>query len=89
MGYRLVPTKTFEIALRKLDRAIAKRVLLKLAELENSSRGILPMSFTPKGLEGLCKYKVGEWRVFLWLDETKKEITLYTVKHRKNAYKNL
>ncbi|MDO8590673.1 MAG: hypothetical protein Q7R65_01705 [bacterium] len=89
MGYRLVPTKTFEIALRKLDRAIAKRVLLKLAELENGSRGILPMSFTPKGLERLCKYKVGEWRVFLWLDETKKEITLYTVKHRKDAYKNL
>lgn len=89
MGYRLVPTKIFENSLRKLDRAIAKRILQKLAELESDSRGIMPMSFVPKGLGGLCKYKVGEWRVLLWLNETRKEITLYTVKHRKEAYKNL
>jgi len=89
MGYRLVPTKTFENSLRKLDRAIAKRILQKLAELENDSRGIMPMNFIPKGLEGLRKYKVGEWRGVLWRDETRKEIKLYTVKHRKDAYKNL
>ena len=89
MGYRIIPTKTFETALRKLDRPIAKRVLFKLTALEKSSHGITLLNFTPKGLGGLRKYKVGEWRVFLWLDEAKKEIILYTVKHRKDAYKNL
>lgn len=89
MGYRLIPTKTFETALRKLDRAVAKRILIKINGLEENLHGILPLSFIPKGMDKLCKYKVGEWRVFLWIDETKKEIILYTVKHRKEAYKNL
>ena len=89
MGYRLIPTATFERALARLDRQVAKRVSAKLIELEDSLHGILPLSFKPKGLEGLCKFKVGEWRVFLWPNETKKEIVLYSVKHRKEAYKNL
>ncbi len=89
MRYRLIPTATFERALARLDRPIAKRIATKLVELEESHHGILPLAFTPKSLEGLCKYKVGEWRVFVRLDESKKEITLYTVKHRKDAYRNL
>lgn len=72
MRYRLAPTKTFETALHKLDRSVAKRILLKLNELEENPHGILPLQFTPKGMEKLHKYKVGEWRVFLWLDATKK-----------------
>lgn len=89
MGYKLIPTKTFEHSLRKLDRSIATRVLLKLTELENDSRGIIPMSFAPKGLQGLSKYKVGEWRILLWLDETRKEIMLYRVGHRREIYRGL
>lgn len=89
MGYRLIPTATFERSLARLDRPIARRIAVKLTKLEETIRGVLPLSFTPKGLEGLRKFKVGEWRVFLWADETKKEITLYAVWHRKEAYKNL
>lgn len=89
MGYRLIPTATFERSLARLDRPVARRVMTKLTELEETTRGILPLSFKPKGLEGLCKFKVGEWRVFLWLDDSKREITLYAVWHRKEAYKNL
>ncbi len=89
MGYRLIPTATFERSLARLDRPIARRVTAKLTELEETTHGIFQLSFTPKGLQGLCKFKVGEWRVFLWLNDTRKEITLYAVWHRKEAYKNL
>jgi len=89
MGYRLIPTATFEHALAHLDRHVVRRIAEKLTLLEGSTHGILPLAFTPKGLEGLCKYKVGEWRVLLTVSESKKEIVLYSVKHRKDAYKNL
>ncbi|MDO8594670.1 MAG: hypothetical protein Q7R93_04120 [bacterium] len=89
MGYRLIPTATFERSLARLDTPVTRRITAKLTELEETTRGILPLSFRPKGLGNLCKFKVGEWRVFLWLDEVRKEITLYAVWHRKEAYKNL
>ena len=71
MGYRLIPTATFERALARLDRHVVRRVSERLSLLEESTHGILPLAFVPKGLEGLCKYKVGEWRVFLMLNESK------------------
>lgn len=58
MGYKIVPTKTFERTLRKLDRAVAKRVLAKIDKLRNSTEEIIRLHFTPKGLEDLCKYKI-------------------------------
>ncbi|MEK7088492.1 MAG: type II toxin-antitoxin system RelE/ParE family toxin [Patescibacteria group bacterium] len=89
MGYKIISTKTFEKTLRKLDRAVAKRVLAKIDKLKNGVEEIIRLHFIPKGLEGLCKYKIGEWRVFLWLNENKKEIILYRIGHRKEIYKNL
>lgn len=89
MGYRVIPTKTFDFSLRKLDPQIARRVLAKIKELENSAFGISRLGFSPKGLEGLCKCKVGDWRILLWLNETKEEIVLFRVGHRKEIYRGL
>ena len=89
MGYRITPTKTFDFSLRKLDPHIARRVLEKIKELESDIIRISRLGFSPKGLEGLSKCKVGDWRILLWLDEGKKEITLYRVGHRKEIYRGL
>ena len=89
MGYRVIPTKTFEFSLRKLDPNIARRVLAKIKELEHSVTGISRLGFGPKGLDGLCKCKVGEWRILLWLNEAKEEIVLFRVGHRKEIYRGL
>lgn len=89
MGYRVIPTKTFDLSLRKLDPHIARRVLGKIKELENDPTGISRLGFSPKGLEGLSKCKIGDWRILLWLDEGMKEITLYRAGHRKEIYRGL
>jgi len=47
------------------------------------------MKYMPKELEGLQKYRVGDWRFLFWVDHPKKEITLYGVEHRSRAYKRL
>ena len=89
MGYKIIPTKTFENSLRKLDHSIAKKLIKKIDELEKNIHNILPLHFVSKQLIGLCKYKVGEWRILLWLDRAKKEIILYHIGHRKEIYRNL
>ncbi|PIQ68978.1 MAG: hypothetical protein COV91_01105 [Candidatus Taylorbacteria bacterium CG11_big_fil_rev_8_21_14_0_20_46_11] len=89
MGFRIIPTATFERALARFDNHIAKRIVAKISELEENTAHVIPLSFRPKGLEGLYKFKVGEWRVFLTVNESKGEIVLYSVKHRKDAYRNL
>lgn len=46
MGYKIISTKTFEKTLRKLDRAVAKRVLAKIDKLKN-------------GVEEIILYRIG------------------------------
>ena len=89
MGYEVISTRTFRESLRKLDRAVAKRILAKINELKKDVHGVTRLYYVPEWLNNLCKYKVGEWRVLLWLNENKKEIILYRVGHRKEIYKNL
>lgn len=89
-GYRLSTTPNFERAFRKLSAPIAQRVGKKLKwlathpeMLAESLRGL------PAALEGLHKYRVGDYRVLFWVDHPRQIITLYTVKHRSVVYKDL
>jgi mRNA-degrading endonuclease RelE of RelBE toxin-antitoxin system len=40
-------------------------------------------------LQGLQKYRIGDWRVLFWVDHQRQAITLYTVEHRSRIYKRL
>jgi len=86
--YQIKTTPTFENDLRKLDRQIAKRIIQKIEWLAGQARiSDLSVKYLPKDLEGLQKYRIGDWRVLFWLDHKKKEIILYGVEHRKSIYR--
>lgn len=87
--YSLRTTPDFDRDLKKLDRFIAKRVLGKLNYLANNPNLAEWVEHLPKDLTGLKKYRVGDWRVLFWVDDNKKEITLYGVDHRGSVYKKL
>jgi len=88
MAYSLRPLQTFENSLIRLDANIARRVIKKLEMLaENSSLIPRPMGGLPKDLVGLHKIRVGNWRVFFWVNHEKKELVLYFVEHRDGLYK--
>ena len=88
--YKIKITPTFDKDIKKLNRQIAKRIVEKIEwlarhpELLRSS-----IKHMPKDLEGLQKYRVGDWRVLFWVDRQKKEMTLYGVDHRGAIYKKL
>lgn len=90
MAYNLRPLPTFDKSLDKLDNNISRRVIEKLDRLaENPALIPRPMGGLPKDLIGLHKTRVGDWRVFFWVNHEKKEIVLYFVEHRDEIYKRL
>ncbi len=88
--YQIETTSTFDKDIKKLNRQIAKRIIEKIEwlarhpELLHSS-----IKHMPKDLEGLQKYRVGDWRVLFWVDHQNKEIILYGADHRGAIYKKL
>ena len=90
MAYNLKPLPTFDKSLDKLDNNVARRVIEKLDRLaENPILIPRPMGGLSKDLIGLHKTRVGDWRVFFWVNHEKKEIVLYFVEHRDEIYKRL
>ena len=87
--YKLEPGKSFENDLKKLDRPIQRRILDKLEYLAANPHLIKRIVYTPKDLSGLCKYTIGDWRVFYWPDHKNKILKLYGIEHRSRAYKRL
>lgn len=90
MAYRVNPLLSFETGLAHLDKQVAKRVLEKVDDIVANPQKIgSPMGNLPKELAGLHKLRIGDWRVFFWVNHEKKELTLYFVGNRDDAYKIL
>ena len=86
--YRIKITLTFEKDIKKLDRQIAKGSFKKIEYLADHPEILRShIKYFPKELEGLQKYRIGDWRVYFLVDHKKKEIILYGVEHRRRAYK--
>ncbi len=86
--YSIRTTSVFDDDIKKLDRPIAQRIIEKVEQLgENPVLLRHSLKYLPKDLQGLRKYRIGDWRVLFWVDHEKKEITLYGAEHRSNVYK--
>lgn len=89
MAYRIVWTKTFDTSFKKLDKNLQQRIAEKIEFLAQNSHLAEKVAHTPSDLEGLSKFRVGNWRVLFWLDSEKDLLILYKTDHRSKIYKNL
>ena len=90
MVYQLHTTPTFERAFKRLDSARARQVGQKLKWLSDHPEVLRqPMRYLPADLQGLQKYRVGDWRVLFWVDHANRVMTLYDVEHRSKIYRQL
>ena len=87
--YEILYTPTFEESFNKIDKNTRNRIKEKLKYLSQNPNIIKRLKYSPRDFVGLCKYRVGDWRILFWTDHNKKEITLYLVDHRGSIYKNL
>lgn len=85
--YRIETTPEFDEALGSLDRVIVQRVIRKVEWLAEHPEALrFPLRHLPEDLKGLHKYRVGDYRVLLWVDHEAGVLTLYGVRHRREVY---
>lgn len=71
--------------LRKLDKNISERIVKKVDSLKEN-----PSRFLDRITGINCfKLRIGDYRVFIDLDQNKKIIAVRLIKHRRDAYKKL
>jgi len=88
--YRIATTPEFDADLRKLERDIAGRIIKKLDWLSHHPEALrFPLKNPPKDLKGIQKYRIGDYRVLLWVDHKERQITLYGVEHRRSVYDDI
>ena len=74
--------------LQRLSVKVCDRILEKLDWIANNPKARIEMlSGLPKHLEGLLKYRIGEYRFLFWLDDD--ELTVYRIGHRSTIYKDI
>ena len=80
--FRLFTTKRFERSFRKLDKVIRNRVLKAIEELKTDPYAGRKMITKP-----LLYIRVGDYRVFYYVDEENERVILVDVVHRRAAYR--
>jgi len=85
--YRVETTPEFDEDLGSLDHSVAQRVVRKVEWLAAHPEALrFPLRHLPEDLKGLHKYRVGNYRVLLWVDREDEILTLYGVRHRRDVY---
>lgn len=84
MKYRTVFTESARADLHKVQRNTALTILRKLAELETDPYGF---GTTELGTQsGICRLRVGDYRVFYTVENDKLVVEVVRVAHRSTAY---
>jgi mRNA-degrading endonuclease RelE of RelBE toxin-antitoxin system len=81
----------FEQSLQSLDRKDVVKILEKTSWLADHAGEIQHerIKNPPRGLEGICKRRVGPHRIVYWVNHETKEIVGYDVLWRRGKYKDL
>jgi len=86
MGYLIKLKRSVEKEILKLPRDVIKRIVRAIDELENDP---YPRdSKKIRGTERTYRLRVGNYRIIYQVDEERKEIIIYHVRHRKSVYKS-
>ena len=88
--YKIAATRAFQDDMDRLDRTIASFVLQKVEWVaEHPEMARYQLKHLPDDLKGLHKYRIGDHRIFFWMDHDKQQMVLYRVLHRREAYREL
>jgi mRNA interferase RelE/StbE len=80
-----------EEAFKKLDKAIQQRIAGKIDWLAKNADTMIHhhLSSLPEDLRGLCRIRMGDYRILYWTYIDTKTITIYEIEHRSIVYRAL
>jgi mRNA-degrading endonuclease RelE of RelBE toxin-antitoxin system len=91
MSYQVEVGKKADAQLVELDAAIGASIERKILWLAENAAGIVHRRLVgmPDDLAGLCKPRVGDYRILYWVYHNKKVVRIYRVQHRSEVYRDL
>jgi len=89
--YKVTLLSDAEESFKKLDRTIQKRIGQKIDWLANNADKIIhhPLTSLPDDLRGLCRIRVGDYRIIYWVYNETKHIKIYDIEHRSKDYRSV
>ena len=91
MAYEIEVGPKAESQLAGLDAAIAASIERKILWMAQNAPNLVHRRLVgmPDDLSGLCKLRVGDYRILYWVYDTKKLVRLYRIQHRSEVYRDL
>ena len=91
MSYRIEIGPKADAQLAALDAAIGASVERKILWLGENAASIVHRRLVnmPDILSGLCKLRVGDYRILYWVYHSQKLVRLYRIQHRSEFYRDL
>jgi mRNA interferase RelE/StbE len=91
MAYRVEVGPRASIQLEKLDATVLSAVERKIIWLAQNAAVMVHRRLVgmPEDLSGLCKLRVGDWRILYWIYHGEKIVRIYRIQHRSEVYRDL
>ncbi len=89
--YKVTLLLDAEKSFKKLDKPVQQRIAEKIDWLANNADTIIhhPLVSLPADLKGLCRIRVGDYRIIYWVYSDSKEIKIYEIEHRSKDYRSV
>ena len=91
MSYQVEVGGKADTQLAELDAALGASVERKIHWLAENAAGMVHRRLVgmPEDLAGLCKLRVGDYRILYWVYPPKKLVRIYRIQHRSEVYRRL
>ena len=91
MAYRVEVGPRASIQLEKLNVTVLSAVERKIIWLAQNAAVMVHRRLVgmPEDLSGLCKLRVGDWRILYWIYHAEKIVRIYRIQHRAEVYRDL
>jgi mRNA interferase RelE/StbE len=89
--YKITFLPTAEESFKKLDSPTQRRIAQKIDWLSEHADKIIhhPLKSLPDGLRGLCRMRIGDYRIIYWVYDEIKHIKIYEIEHRGKDYRSI
>ena len=85
MKYRLLLKPTAYKQIKGLDPQVARRIVNALLQLQEEPRP--PGAARLRGTLSGYRIRVGNWRILYTIDDEVREVQVYRIRHRREAYR--
>ena len=89
--YKIIFLPDAEDSFKGLDKNIQKRIAEKIDWLAENADKVIhhPLKSMPDDLKGLCRMRVGDYRIIYWIYNQAKSIKVYEIEHRSQGYRSV